>query len=463
MGGRFNFFDAPAYVYAGWDAAWTKSAQEERFRVLNRYVRMTHGGTGPYADSIDSLYPGGVDTPGSVSASPPPLPGWVTNPAAYAQVLRPNCRTCHIWQPPPYDLAAPDPGLGEWLRDYLCSGIMPNAMQPTLNVWRRLDPFAGDALTTAFDVPACFSSDASPTVQILEPASGSSFDVGGFFALHLRAETDDAEEGPGCCTVTWSSDRDGLLGAGHDVYAALSTGGPHVITATARDGRWRIGTASVTVTATNSAPSPEILFPVADGDDLYRGIPYLVLGRATDDNQPLGLPCSSLSWTSSIAGDAPFPTTGCHPEVTFTTNGSRTLRLTATDAAAEAVTVMRVVDVIDPPLDRAPIPTISSPAPGSGHDGRFPFLVRGSAVDPDGTDTVTWELRARRLIPAVDVVIGSGSCAPGAACNPTLNWRPQDSLGMACGSYDAEIELRATDIDGTDSATVAFVVTHPPC
>ncbi|MEZ4466378.1 MAG: hypothetical protein R3F43_18470, partial [bacterium] len=290
MGGSFVFFDVPAYRYASWNAAWTRLAQEERLRALNALVKQTHGGQGPHAAYIDELYPQGVENPGSTSQRPGPLPGWLAAPQTYVDVVRPNCRTCHIWQPPPFDFATPDPALGELVRSYLCSGLMPNAMRPMLNVWSRLDPFLGDAITDAWRVAACFSDDARPQVQILEPAAPIQIPVGGFMSLRLRAVANDAEDGPGCCTLTWRSSRDGILGYGEDLTTVLASPGAHQITVTARDRRYRTGSASVTVTAFNAPPAPRIRFPVMDNDSLFKGVPYLLNGDATDANLPWGCP-----------------------------------------------------------------------------------------------------------------------------------------------------------------------------
>ncbi len=462
QGGRFVFFDAPAYAYAHWAPGWSKPEQEERLRALNRLVKLTHGNTGPYAEYIDSLYHPDVDTPGATTSTPDPLPGWLTHAQAYNQVVRPNCRTCHIWQPGPFALTAPEPGIGGFLRSYLCDGIMPNAMQPTLNVWRKLDPFLGDALTSAYQTDACFSDDARPTVTILEPEHQAEIAQGGFFGLRLRAVANDVEDGPDCCALTWTSDRDGHLGFGPDLSAALSTVGVHTLTVSARDSRYRVGTDSVQVRVSNDPPVPSIDAPAMDFDSLYEGIPYVLRGSATDPNQVLGVPCDRLQWTSDDAGDAPFPYTGCHPEVAFQGNGQRTLTLRATDAFNVSRSVSRVVNVPDPPLNAPPIVTLLSPIEGNGYAGNQAFQVRGSAVDPDMDSVIDWTLRARR-VGGDGVVVDSGQCAAGAVCQPTLSWRPLDGLGYRCGGYEAVMTLEATDDDGTSQTSVTFFVAFPPC
>ncbi len=463
MGGRFVFFDAPAYNYSN-RQGWTKLAQEERLRRLNRLVKMTHGDEGPYADYIDSLYHQGVDTPGASSSEADPLPGWSQHPDTYDKVVRPNCRTCHIWQAPPYDFATADPATGALARVYLCEGMMPNAMQPMLNIWTRLDPFPGDALTAALGAEPCFSNDQPPTVQIQEPANGTQLPVGGFLSLRLRATASDPEDGADCCTLTWTSDRDGILGHGREVDTVLGTPGAHRITVTARDSRYRVASAAVNVTAVNLPPTPEIRFPEMNLDSLYRGVPYVLRGRSGDGNAVLDLPCDALRWTSSRAGD-PFPADGCHPETTFETNGQRTLTLRATDPHGAAASVQRTINVPDPPLNSPPIVTILAPVEEAFHDGHERLLVRGSAVDPDARGDVQWRFRVwpAHRGEAGAVVIGAGVCAAGAQCRPQVDWNPLDDLFANCGGYAVVVELSATDDDGTNVARVTFYLGFPVC
>jgi hypothetical protein len=465
LGGGMVFFDAPAYRYADWDAAWRKSAQEERFRKLNRLVKMTHGDTGVYADYIDSLYRvQGVDTAGASASEAPPLPGWVAQADTYREVVRPNCRTCHIWQPEPFAFTQPDPTLGGIVQSYVCAGIMPNAMQPMINVWRRLDPFPGDAIAAAFHGDPCFSKDQPPTVQITAPANGTSLDVGGFLPLHLEATANDAEDGPGCCTLTWTSDRDGWIGAGPVVDTQLQTPGAHVITVTARDSRYRLATAQVHVTATNDPPTPHILFPANDLDSLYRGVPYVLRGDASDPNQLLGLPCDAFTWTSDHPAD-PFPQHTCNPIVTFQTNGQRVLTLTAVDNLGASAQAHRTINVPDPPLHSPPIVTILNPVQGLSYQGADSLTVRGSAIDPDHTGVVQWSFYARAQVqaPAQAQLVTSGQCAQGDPCQIQFDWTPRDQLGPNCGGYEGVLELRATDADGTSSTQVDFYVAYPPC
>lgn len=461
-GGRFVFFDVPAYRFAHDVPGFTRADQEEKLRGLNALVKRLHGGTGPYAEYIDALYPTGVERPGAVAQRPGALPGWVGHEQTYVDRVRPNCRTCHIWQTAPYDFARPDPLLGASVRSALCGGSMPNAWQPMANIWRQLDPFPGDAITAAFGVDACFSNDAPPQVEIVQPAGSVEIPVGGFMPLTLQAAVSDAEDGPDCCSLAWHSDLEGPLGSGPTLTRTLGVPGRHTITVTARDRRYRVATDSVEVTAVNEPPAPRIRVPAMDDESFFEGVPYLLRGEADDTNHPLGLPCDRLSWRTDRQGDPVLA--GCHPEVVFEGNGARTLTLTADDGAGGVVAVSRRLNVPDPPLNAPPIVAILAPVPDAPLDGLQETTIRLAATDPDQGAT-TWILQAKRGF-ANDgdfVEIGRGACAADAPCRPEVVWRPADHHPPNCGGYEAELWLQATDDDGTGQVRVRVWVRYAPC
>lgn len=461
QGGRFVFFDAPAYEYAYWDPMWTKAAQEERLRELNRLVKMTHGNTGVYADYIDSLYRDGVETPGAVSSEPPVLPAWQNDAHTFQQWIRPNCRTCHMWQGT--DFAEPFEA-GNWIQDYVCDGVMPNAMQPMLNVWSRLDPLPADAINLAFGGEACFSTDSPPSLEILEPTNNTAVQLGGILGIRFRAQADDVEDGPDCCQITWTSDKEGILGFGPTLEKSLTRPGVHVITAIARDSRFRRTERTVTVRADNEPPVASIQFPEMDNDLLFRGIPYVVRGKATDFNQPLGLPCDALRWTSTES-DLPFPFDACHQVVTFDDNGPRTLRMRAIDTQGAFDTAERVINVADPPLNAPPIVTILAPVDEGGIPGEEASQIRFSAVDPDENAVVNWEVSVKEAVRGEDAfeVIAAGECQPGAQCRPTIDWNPREAGFFNCGGNTLDIRVEATDPNGTGVDQIRVTAFFPPC
>ena len=134
-GGKLVFFDAPAYQYRGYSGPHSLAGQQEKFRRMNQMVQLTHHHTGPYVDFINSLYPNGVNTPGSEAHSPPVLAGWSARPEVFETIVKPNCRTCHIWQPSEFDFAQLDTNIAPIVRYRLCQSFsMPNAMSTMINL-----------------------------------------------------------------------------------------------------------------------------------------------------------------------------------------------------------------------------------------------------------------------------------------------------------------------------------------
>ncbi|MCV4796615.1 hypothetical protein OFB84_32320, partial [Escherichia coli] len=74
---------------------------------------------------------------------------------------------------------------------------------------------------------------------------------------------------------------------------------------------------------------------------------------------PVELPCTSLSWKSSNAGDTLG--TGCQFTATFTTTGSRTVTLTATDAYGAKGTATVALNVQPLPPSGPPVVEITEP------------------------------------------------------------------------------------------------------
>src|SRR5690606_23948549 len=123
----------------------------------------------------------------------------------------------------------------------------------------------------------------------------------------------------------------------------------------------------------------------ADGSDVYRGAAVVLRGSATDRNEPGEvLACEDLVWTSSNAGDAAFPTTGCELQATFTTNGARTLTLTGTDSLGASGSASVTVTVVDPPPNLPPNVQVTSPANGATPPIDQAITLSATASDPEG-------------------------------------------------------------------------------
>ncbi len=327
--------------------------------------------------------------------------------------------------------------------------------------------YTKDFSATLFDLTAQIaqSTNAAPTIKFLSPNPNESLssDVGHGF----RVEVSDPEDGAACCAVSFSSSVDGALGTASgfqpQVNATFTSLAPRTITATATDSKGKTSSATVTVNVINPAPTVSMISPLAS-QEFFRGVSYKVLGTSFDANETdaqhnlLGaLPCTSLSWTSSVAGDA-LPVTGCDPRVTFSSNGARTLTLTGTDARGATAIATVSVNVINPPANLPPVANISKPANNIfvGPDEVIDIL--GNATDPEGgAVTLSFDITY-----PYDVATGTGTTTKVITVPATGKWKPSDSIDFGVGCHEADFFLRLRlhakdpqNNDGTD-----FVVLH---
>ena len=154
---------------------------------------------------------------------------------------------------------------------------------------------------------------------------------------YLSVSVQDVEDAFPCCAVAWASDVDGSLGGGWQLEHTFATLGDRVVTATATDPDGATTSVSKVVEVVNYPPQVTLTAP-APFDEVFRTATVVLRGTATDVNEPGGaLPCSALTWTSSVPADAGFPAVGCEVPVAFASNGVRTLTLTATDPQGRAI------------------------------------------------------------------------------------------------------------------------------
>jgi myo-inositol-hexaphosphate 3-phosphohydrolase len=194
-----------------------------------------------------------------------------------------------------------------------------------------------------------------PTVTITQPTEGASL-LGGE-PVRLLGRADDTEDGDLSPTLAWTSDRDGALGTGASLLAAL-TPGTHRITASARDAAGQQGSASVDVTVIEAggltfAPAADTTVRselpdknygrsasiLADGSPVRRS--YLRFVVTGVDTRPvaraiLRLTTLSDSASGSHSGGTLHRVTGAWEErtVTFTTSPALEATPVATGGAA---------------------------------------------------------------------------------------------------------------------------------
>ena len=150
-----------------------------------------------------------------------------------------------------------------WARD---------ALDPSSGVWTdagpiSLAPYAGQTIQVRFrfdtrdaelnggfgwlvddvaviDLEPPVDGGAEPEILLLDPPEGGIFEA--CTCVPVSALADDAEDGDLAAIVRWSSDRDGPIGTGRSLAAALSVG-EHLLSASVTDHDGQTTTQSVTV------------------------------------------------------------------------------------------------------------------------------------------------------------------------------------------------------------------------
>lgn len=288
-----------------------------------------------------------------------------------------------------------------------------------------------------------------PGITFSSLQNGSTLPVN--LLLTLDASVTDFEDPFPCCTITWTSNVDGPLGSGRSISHAFTTLGTRTLTVTATDSQGATSQVSVNVSVVNDPPRAAISKPLP-GDVALRTVPFVLRGRADDFNEPGGLlDCDNLTWTSNNPAD-PFPVTGCEVEVTFASNGARTLTLTAIDPHGGSDTAAVSVNVIDPPANLPPFVQVSSPLDHGNYLTHEPITLSGTAIDPEGASALSfqWTVKLGNFAP---IVVGNG---------PSIQWTPTDTFDFRGeGTYVIQVRLNVTDPQGntgTDFVVLEFTI-----
>ncbi len=298
----------------------------------------------------------------------------------------------------------------------------------------------------------------SPEVEIIQPQTQSKFPYGGFppEPVKFKARTNDIEDGQNCCTVEWESTLDGYMGTGHELDYVFKNPGLHIIKATATDSEGVQDIDYVVVELTNQPPQVAITAPIplAHGEPvwIYKGLTTMFFGKATDPNQPLGIPCGSFEWSSSNSSDA-VPSGDCAVPIKFDTLGQRTITLEVADELGQTGSASVTVKVVDPPPDMDPNVVIVEPQNGEMLAPDSPNLLK-AVVDNPGGQTLTYRWEWRRA--------GTSDAFSEIAPSKTYYWKPT-VVPFHCGGQN--IELRFTATNGTQdfSQTITVMVAFPPC
>lgn len=280
------------------------------------------------------------------------------------------------------------------------------------------------------------ADNTPPQVEIVNPSSGKSIDLG--VETNLNALGSDAEDGTTlfCCDYKWESNREGIIGTGPGARYSFKELGEHEIKVTITDSKGVSSSDTVTITVINSAPRVDIVKPMAN-TVVFRNSPVSFEASSFDPNEPGGkLACEQLVWTSNLSTDD-LPQAGCELELSFSSNGVRTLSLTGTDSQGKKASAELTISVVDPPANLPPVVHINSP---SNLDSVFEALsLSGTATDPEGDTPLSFEWTAK-LNASAPLVIGS---------TQSLTWTPSDSFDFSNeGSYTLQLRLNVRDSQG---------------
>src|SRR5439155_1408097 len=233
--------------------------------------------------------------------------------------------------------------------------------------------------------------NATPTVSIGAPATGSTFEHGA--PITFTGTATDREDGTLTGSIAWSSDRDGLLGTGFSVTTGTLSSGTHTITASATDSGGKTGRAAITVVV-NSTPAVSISSPAASAT-FDPGAPVTLSAAASDLED--GSLTAAIVWTSSRDGGLG---TGGTITTSALSTGTHVLTASATDRGGKTGRATVTITI-----NTTPAVTVTAPANNATYELGAAVTLSGTATDvEDGTLTanITW-------ISSRDGSLGTGS------------------------------------------------------
>lgn len=221
--------------------------------------------------------------------------------------------------------------------------------------------------------------NSAPFVRILTPAAGGT--VPQFGKTSLVVESFDPEDGLNCCTVAWSSDKDGFMGKGFTLPFAFGGKplGPRNLRADVADSSGAIAFAQIVVNLLNA--KPELKIVKAPAGDIPQGTIQVFAVQVFDDAGLAGVPnasaCASVAWR--INGQPSG--TGCSPTLTFKEAGPAVVTAAYTDGYGATGTTALDVNVVAGEAG-APKVSLLKPAPGDSFDFGDLTLLAVNIQDP---------------------------------------------------------------------------------
>lgn len=260
-----------------------------------------------------------------------------------------------------------------------------NCITPTVCVKWKIVNASGAVYKALGNIP--------PDVTIVSPSGGAGFDSLDPVSFDAQAHDFNGD----CCTYSWQSNKEGVLGTGSSLTYNFQQLGAHIITVTATDSQGLSASETIQIFITNKAPTANIITPLAS-DVIYAGSTQVAFkGEGFDQGGgfPGPMSCASLSWKSSKLGD--ILGNGCQFSAKFNSVGSRTITLTATDSYGAKGTDTVTLNVVALPSSGPPVINITKPGEGAHFDATSKIRLAYTLSDPGGTPssqyTVVWKYK----------------------------------------------------------------------
>ncbi len=215
----------------------------------------------------------------------------------------------------------------------------------------------------------------SPVATITSPVDNSSHNYG--TTISFEGTGTDAEDGElSGDALSWSSDKDGFIGAGAAVTTSELSVGTHVITLTATDSQDVSAADTITISIKDDSPTSVTIHEPDDGEVFYYNEYIEFIGSASD-NEDGRLTGSSLVWTSNqVSGTIG---TGESFSINTLPIGEHLITLTATDSNGASISTFNVIEV----KNTLPVAQITVPSDGASFEEGDVITFSGSAADEE--------------------------------------------------------------------------------
>ena len=276
------------------------------------------------------------------------------------------------------------------------------------------------------------ATGAVPVVTISSPANGSNFTFGA--SVSFAGSVTDAEDDNAALTaaLSWSSDRDGVIGSGGNFSTTSLSVGVHLITASVIDSGGQEGTDSISITLQVVGDNPPVVTITgpATGLTFRQGEFIIFKGTATDTEDDNTALTASLAWSSDV--DGPIGTGGSFSTSTLSV-GTHIITAEATDSGGNTSS-----DTITLTIDALPVVTITSPLNAATYNSgdTINFVATVTDVEDDDaalTASIAWtsnvngsigsggSFSSTSLSAGVHTITASVTDSAGNVVNPTVS------------------------------------------